>query len=87
MRNLSKYNDNYNYILTCIDVLSKYAWAVPVKRKKGDHVIEAFKTIFEEGVPKMLKTDHESEFINKKCQGLFKSHNISWFETFNETKA
>ena len=29
MQSLSKYNDGYKYVLTCIDVLSKYAWAVP----------------------------------------------------------
>ena len=87
MRSLNQYNDNYNYILTVIDVLSKYAWAVPIKRKTGDYVVEAFKSIFKERVPKMLQTDHGTEFINKKTQDLFKSHNIEWFETYNETKA
>ena len=51
MRNLSQYNDGYNYILTCIDVLSKYALAIGIKRKTGDYVIEAFKTIFQEKTP------------------------------------
>ena len=48
MRSLSQYNDNYNYILTVIDVLSKYAWAIPIKRKTGDFVVEAFKKVFKE---------------------------------------
>ena len=43
MRSLSQYNKNFNYILTVIDVLSKYAWAIPIKRKTGDFVVEAFK--------------------------------------------
>ena len=60
MRSLSQYNDNFNYILTAIDVLSKYAWAIPIKRKTGDFVVEAFKKIFKERKPKLLQTDHGS---------------------------
>ena len=37
--------------------------------------------------PKLLQTDHGSEFINKTTQNLLKSLDIEWFETFNETKA
>ena len=29
----AKYNDNFKYILTIINIFSKYAWAVPLKRK------------------------------------------------------
>ena len=76
MRSLSQYNDNYNYILTVIDVLSKYAFAIPIKRKTGDFTVEAFKSIFKERVPKLIQTDHGTEFINKKTQDLFRSHNI-----------
>jgi hypothetical protein len=31
MRNLASFNDGYSYIRTCIDVLTRYAFAVPVK--------------------------------------------------------
>ena len=31
---LSKFNDNMNYILTCIDCFSKFVWAFPLKNKK-----------------------------------------------------
>ena len=46
MRLLSKQNDNTNYILTVIDVFSRYAYALPIKNKTGDHITEAFKSIF-----------------------------------------
>ena len=29
---LSKDNDNYKFLLTCIDVLSKYAWVIPSEK-------------------------------------------------------
>ena len=42
---LSKYNNGYRYLLTCIDVLSKYAWVVPLERRSGEVVAEAFQSI------------------------------------------
>ena len=87
MRSLSAHNDNYNYILTVIDVLSKFAWAIPIKRKTGDYVTEAFETIFKDRRPKLLQTDHGSEFINRTTQNLLKSLDIEWFETYNTVKA
>ena len=32
---LSKYNNNYKFILTVIDIFTKYAWAIPLKNKSG----------------------------------------------------
>jgi len=31
--NISHFNDNIKFLLTCIDVFSKYAWVVPLKKK------------------------------------------------------
>ena len=76
MRSLSVHNDNFNYILTVIDVLSKYAWAIPIRRKAGDFVTEAFKTIFKDRRPKFLQNDHGTNFINKNTQRLLKSLDI-----------
>jgi hypothetical protein len=33
-----KQNKNFRYILTCIDVLSKFAWAIPLKSKHSSVV-------------------------------------------------
>ena len=30
MQKLAKFNDGYKYILTCIDLLSKFGWAIPL---------------------------------------------------------
>ena len=43
--NLSKYNKNYKFILTVIDIFTKYAWAIPLKDKSGTSVTNAFKKI------------------------------------------
>ncbi|KAL0152653.1 hypothetical protein M9458_052376 [Cirrhinus mrigala] len=84
----SKENDNNKYLLTCIDVLSKYAWVRTLKNKSGVEVTEAFKSILEEGrIPKKLQTDKGTEFFNKHFQDLMKKHNILHFATATDVKA
>ena len=40
MQSMQKFNDGYRYLLVCIDVLSKYAWVVPLKNKTGPSLVE-----------------------------------------------
>jgi hypothetical protein len=62
MRNLSSYNDGFAYILTCIDVFSRYGFAEAVKDKRGSTVAAAFEKIFAKRVPNMIQTDRGLEF-------------------------
>ena len=87
IRSLASQNNNYNYILTLIDVLTKFAWAIPIKRKTGDHITEAFKEIFRTSKPTLLQTDAGTEFINRNTQKLLKENDIKWFQSYNESKA
>ena len=88
MDSLSKHNNGYKYILTVIDVLSKFAWVEPMKTKTGESLVEAFSRIIEKGrTPRMFHTDKGTEFTNKQFQKLLKEHNIRFFTTHNETKA
>ena len=54
---LSKYNDSYRYLPTCIDVLSKQAQVVPLKNKTGLKLREAFKSLIAESRPNFLQTE------------------------------
>ena len=87
MQKLSKYNKNYNYILTVIDIFSKFAWAIPIKKKTGEEILKAFNIIFKYRRPMKIHTDKGLEFINKPTQNLFQKLGIHWFTTENETKA
>lgn len=87
MRSLSQYNDGYQYLLTCIDVLSKYAWVIPLKDKRAQTVLSAFERIFSERVPIKLQTDAGKEFTNKLFQNYLNKLKISFFTTYNNTKA
>lgn len=33
IRSLRKHNQGFRYLLTCIDILCKYVWAIPLKTK------------------------------------------------------
>ena len=64
---LSSYNKGFKYLLTCIDVLSRYAWVVPLKDKTGKTLKDAFHVIFKSGRrPVRLQTDKGTEFTNNK---------------------
>ncbi len=84
----SKENDNNKYLLTCIDVFSKYVWGRASKNKSRVEVTKAFKSILEEGrVPKKLQTDRGTEFFNKHFQDLMKKHDVHHFATATDLKA
>jgi hypothetical protein len=87
LSSLQKYNQGFRYLLTCIDILSKYAWAIPLKTKQGEDIVNAFKIIFQERKPKSLQTDQGTEFKNVKFQSFLKRNNVRFFTTFNSTKA
>lgn len=58
MDKYSRDNNGFKYLLTVINCFSKYAWAIPLKRKTSAEVSKAFETILKEhGAPKNLQCD------------------------------
>ena len=47
MQLISKYNKGIRYLLCAIDLFSKYAFAVPLKDKKGNTIVNAFQSILD----------------------------------------
>ena len=80
-------NKKYRYILTVIDVFSKFAWAIPLKDKKGVTIEESFKVIFKDRIPESVWCDQGSEFYNSNVKALFKKHNIELYSTFGDHKS
>ena len=84
MQSFAKCNGGIKYLLTVIDVFSKYGWIVPLKSKTGAEVAEAFKTIFKEGRrPGKLWVDKGKEFYNKNVKEL----GVELYSTENEEKS
>lgn len=83
-----KDNDGYNYLLTVIDIFSKYAWGIPLKTKGQKEVTEAIQSIFNQGrVPRKIQTDQGKEFFNQSAAALFKKYDINHFNTNSQFKA
>ena len=88
MDSLSKENNGYQYILTVIDVLSKYAWVEPLKTRSGENLVKAFEKILKKGrKPEKLHSDKGTEFTNKLFQSFLKHKKITFFTTYNKIKA
>ena len=87
MRQYEKQNKGYKYLLTVIDVFSKFAWAIPLKAKTGKQMIELFQNIFKERKPKKIWTDAGKEFINKDFKKFLADNEIQLYQTYNEGKA
>lgn len=85
---IAKQNKGYHFILTVIDIFSRYAWTRPLKTKSGKEVAAAFKDIFREGrIPKRIQTDQGKEFENKDITNLFRQHQIELFSVKSAYKA
>ena len=84
MSNISSYNDGVRYLLTCIDVFSKKAWAVPVRTKTGREVTNAFEKILLDGTPNMVQSDKGTEFLNSTFQRMLKRHGTKFYTSKNE---
>ena len=89
MDKLSKWNKGFKYLLTVIDVFSKFAWVVPLKDKKGSSITTAFADIIKtyKRKPEYLWVDKGSEFYNKTFKEWLLQNDIELYSTFNEGKA
>jgi len=79
----SRFNKGYNYILTVVDMLSKYA-CIPLKSKSGSEMANAITEIIRKSGrhPKNLQTDMGKEFYNANVQQLINKHDINHYSTY-----
>ncbi|KAF0096631.1 MAG: putative uncharacterized transposon-derived protein F54H12.3-like, partial [bacterium] len=87
---LQKANDQSRYLLTVIDVFSRYAWVVPVARKTGAAVRDALREVFRVAGtrrPKHLHTDKGKEFFNREVAALLRAENVHHFASESDQKA
>ena len=83
MQKFAKLNRGYRYLLTCIDIFSKFSWVIPLKDKKGITIKNALEKIFNKRKPKFLWTDRGKEFYNKQVETLLNENNIKIYSTNN----
>ena len=83
----SKSNKGYKFLLTVIDVYSKYVWIVPLENKTGKEVAEAMAKLFKIAVPSRLWTDKGTEFNNQHLRRVLDANNVTLYFTDNEEKS
>lgn len=90
LSSMKRHNNGYRYLLVVIDVLSKYAWVVPLKRKTAGTVAEGFQHVLSTTPrrPALLQTDKGKEFVGADFQKLLRANEIRYRVTRNpEIKA
>ena len=82
-------NAGNKYILTVIDLFSRYAWAVPLKDKTAGVVWAAFERILSSSgrTPKNLWADEGSEFYNEVWKDKLALEDITLYSTGSDRKA
>ena len=80
MQSLSKYKDTYRYILSVIDVFSKYLHLVPINTKSGPAVTSTFRSLLHDDSPSLLwvRTDKDKDFLNKHSQDMLRDEGIQF---------
>ena len=89
MQGIARQTGGMRYLLTVIDVFSKFAWAVPVHSKDSIAISGAFRKVLNDAKPRhprRLQTDKGKEFFNSEFQALIKRHGIQHFATESEQK-
>ena len=83
----ARVNKGYKYILTCLDIFSRFAQTQPVKTKQGKIVADAITKMLKSVQPRHVQTDLGKEFYNSHVQKLFTKHNINHYSVHSQFKA
>ena len=89
---MSKYrshNSNFTFLLTGVDVFSRFAFALPLKNKRGDTVASAIKEIFVSTgqAPKYCQSDAGKEFLNANVIKVLDEYNVKLFSVHSSKKS
>ena len=64
----------FKYVLSVMDVFSRYQWLVPLERKLSSHVARELRRVYREnGVPRVIQHDQGPEFdgaVSRLCKKL-----------------
>ena len=68
MQAFSKDNNGIKFLLTVIELFSKYVWIVRLKRKTGQEVANALSRMLRERISSKMSVDKGRKFFNKDVQ-------------------
>ena len=86
---ISKFNKGFRFLLSVIDIYSKYAWVVPLNDKKGVSFVNAFQSILNKSnrKPNKIWVDKGSEFYDRSMKSWLEKNGIEMYSAHNEGKS
>ena len=86
MHLINKFDKGFRFLLWVIDICSKYAWAVPLKDKKGITITNVFQKSLDESnrKPNTTWVDEGNEFYNRSMESWMQDNDIEMYSTHNE---
>ena len=89
MQSLSRKNNGIKYLLCAIDLLSKYAFVIPLNDKKGISIVNAFNKIIKQSnrKPNKIWVDQGGESYNNVFEKWLSDNDIIMYSTYNEGKS
>ena len=84
MQKFKKENNGCSFILTVIDVFSKFAWTYGIKNKTGTNVAAALQKVLAGKKIRSLQTDKGKEFYNASVKSTLEKYSINHFSTEND---
>ncbi|GFX54533.1 uncharacterized protein TNCV_792201 [Trichonephila clavipes] len=84
LQKISRFNRGYRYLLTIIDVMSRYLRAFPIKDKKTGTIAKVFHKVFKEVRPKNIQTDKVTREIEVPDETLLSPLDISLYNEDHE---
>ena len=89
MQLIITFNKVINYLLCVIDTFTKYAWAIPLKDKKGVSIVDAFQKILDDSnrseakskgrQPNKIWVDKGRGFYNNSFKNWLKDSDIEMY--------
>ena len=89
MQLISNLNKGFRFLLCVIDILSKFAWVVPLKDKKAVSIVNAFQKVLDDSKrkPNKIWVDKGGEFYNNSFKKWQQDNDIAMYSTYNEGKS
>ena len=83
-----KQNEDYAYILVCVDIFTRWLYTRPLKTLRASETKEAFKDILlSADKPESIRTDRGGEFVGSDMKKYLQAERIKHILTNNELKA
>ena len=73
---IAGYNNGVKYLFVAVDVFSRFAIVIPLTNKASDTILHTTKQILDETKPKLIISDHGSEYTNRQFKQLLKDYKV-----------